>query len=135
MFPHPPLALRRARPTRRRSSSCSFSFPRRPAAAGTRRLARWSRCLRSEKLIGGAQITNVAGAGGIVGLPQFVNQWKGRPNALMVAGMVMVGAIITNKSPLKLTNVTPIARLTGEFEVIVVPADSPFKTRRIWSRR
>jgi len=83
--------------------------------------------LRSEKLIGTAQITNVPGAGGVVGLPQFVNQWKGRPNALMVAGMVMVGAIITNKSALKLTNVTPIARLTGEFEVIVVPPTSPFK--------
>ena len=54
--------------------------------------------LRTEKLITGAQITNVAGAGGAVGLPQFVNQWKGRPNALMVAGMVMVGAIIANKA-------------------------------------
>ena len=38
-----------------------------------------------------AQITNVGGAGGTVGLPQFINQWKGRPNALMVSGMVMVG--------------------------------------------
>ena len=55
--------------------------------------------LRAEKLISGAQITNVAGAGGTVGLPQFVNQWKGRPNALMVGGMVMVGAIIANKTP------------------------------------
>ncbi len=59
-------------------------------------------------------MTNVAGAGGAVGLPQFVNQWKARPNALMVAGMVMVGAILTNKSPINLTQVTPIARLTGE---------------------
>lgn len=86
--------------------------------------------LRSEKLIGTAQITNVPGAGGVVGLPQFVNQWKGRPNALMVAGMVMVGAIIANKSTLKLTDVTPIARLTGEFLVVVVPATSPLKNAK-----
>ncbi|TIT92619.1 MAG: tripartite tricarboxylate transporter substrate binding protein, partial [Mesorhizobium sp.] len=52
--------------------------------------------LRSEKLISGSQITNVGGAGGTVGLPQFVNQWKGKGNSLMVAGMVMVGAIIAN---------------------------------------
>ena len=84
--------------------------------------------LRSEKLISGSQITNVAGAGGTVGLPQFINQWNGRGNALMVAGMVMVGAIIANKSANKLTEVTPIARLTGEFEALVVPAASPFKT-------
>ena len=66
--------------------------------------------LRSEKLISGAQITNVGGAGGTVGLPQFVNQWKGKPNALMIAGMVMVGAIIANKSPVNLTQTTPIAQ-------------------------
>ena len=84
--------------------------------------------LRSENLISSSQITNVGGAGGTVGLPQFVNQWKGRQNALMVAGMVMVGAIIANKSPVNLTQTTPIARLTGEFEALVVPAASPFQT-------
>lgn len=84
--------------------------------------------LKAAGLIKGAQVTNVGGAGGAVGLPQFVNQWKGRGNALMVAGMVMVGALITNKSPVKITQTVPIARLTGEFEVIVVPPDSPHKT-------
>lgn len=86
--------------------------------------------LRAEKLVGGVQITNVAGAGGAVGLPQFVNQWKGRPNALMVGGMVMVGALIANKGPVKLTQTVPIARLTGELEVLVVPENSPFKTAK-----
>jgi putative tricarboxylic transport membrane protein len=84
--------------------------------------------LRAEKLIGTAQVTNVPGAGGVVGLPQFLNQWRGRPNALMVGGMVMVGAIIANKSPVTLADVTPIARLTGEFLALVVPAASPFQT-------
>lgn len=84
--------------------------------------------LRSTNLIKTAQITNVPGAGGVVGLPQFVNQWKGRGNALMVGGMVMVGAIIANKAAVKLTQTVPIARLTGEFQVVVVPPNSPFKT-------
>lgn len=84
--------------------------------------------LREEKLISGAQVTNVAGAGGTVGLPVFINQWKGRPNALMVGGMVMIGAIIANKAANNLSEVTPIARLTGEVEALVVPAASPFKT-------
>jgi putative tricarboxylic transport membrane protein len=84
--------------------------------------------LRTEKLISGSQITNVGGAGGTVGLPQFVSRYKGKGNSLMVGGMVMVGAIIANKSAVKLDQVTPIARLTGEFEALVVPAASPFKT-------
>lgn len=84
--------------------------------------------LRTEKLIFGSQITNVAGAGGTVGLPQFVGQWKGKGDSLMVAGMVMVGAIIANKAANNLSEVTPIARLTGEFEALVVPAASPFQT-------
>jgi putative tricarboxylic transport membrane protein len=78
--------------------------------------------LRAEGLISGAQITNVGGAGGTVGLPQ------GKGNALMVGGMVMVGAIIANKAPITLAGVTPIARLTGEPLALVVPASSPFKT-------
>ena len=46
----------------------------------------------------------------------------------MIGGLVMVGGIILNKSPVDLTMVTPIARLTSEYEVIVVPASSPHKT-------
>ena len=86
--------------------------------------------LRATGAVKGVQITNVGGAGGAVGLPQFLNQWKGQGNALMVGGMVMVGAIIANKSPVRLAQATPIARLTGEFLALVVPAQSPFKSAK-----
>src|SRR5262249_35762366 len=86
--------------------------------------------LRATGAVKGVPMTNVGGAGGAVGLPQFLNQWKGQGNALMVAGMVMVGAIIANKSPVKLAQATPIARLTGEFLALVVPAASPFKNAK-----
>ena len=74
------------------------------------------------------QVTNVNGAGGSIGLAQFVSQSKGDPQALIVGGYVMVGALITNNSPVTLDQVTPIAKLTGEQDVIVVPSASPFKT-------
>ena len=80
---------------------------------------------------GGAKsvtVENVAGAGGTVGLAQLVDKEKGNANVLMVNGLVMVGAILTNNSPATLEQVTPIARLTGEYEVIVVPAASELKT-------
>ena len=86
--------------------------------------------LRATGAVRGLQITNVGGAGGAVGLPQFLNQWRGQGNALMVAGMVMVGALIANKSPVRLAAATPIARLTGEFLALVVPAQSTIKTAR-----
>jgi putative tricarboxylic transport membrane protein len=74
------------------------------------------------------QVQNVPGAGGTIGLAQFANQSKGNPEALIVGGYVMVGAILTNGSPVSLADVTPIARLTGEYEAIVVPASSDIKT-------
>ncbi len=89
---------------------------------------RLEQAMKASNLIKSAQITNKGGAGGAVGLPEFVNQWKGRSNALMVGGMVMVGALITNKSPVSLTQTVPIARLTEESEVVVVPPQSPFKS-------
>ncbi len=74
------------------------------------------------------QVVNVPGAGGTIGLAQFANQSKGNPAALLVGGYVMVGAILTNKSPVTLADVTPIARLTGEALAIVVPANSTIKS-------
>jgi len=79
-------------------------------------------------LVGSFQFENVGGAGGMVGLPRFVNQRKGQANALMVGGSVMVGAAITNKSPVTMSDVTPIASLTEEAGIIVVPTDGKIKT-------
>ncbi|TDX75586.1 putative tricarboxylic transport membrane protein [Neorhizobium sp. R1-B] len=84
--------------------------------------------MQQEKISGNVQVMNVPGAGGTIGIAQFASQQKGKPNALMVGGYVMVGAILTNKSPVTLKDVTPIARLTGEYEAIVVPASSDIKT-------
>ncbi len=75
------------------------------------------------------QVTNVTGAGGTIGLAQLINA-KGDGSQLMVNGFVMVGAILLNKSPVNLTQVTPIARLTAEALVIVVPTESPIKNAK-----
>jgi len=104
-----------------------------PAAPG----GGWDQTARSiqqalvaEKLVKSAQVINIAGAGGTVGLAQFVNSAKGDGNQLMVNGFVMVGAILLNKSPVSLSQVTPIARLTEETQVMVVPANSPIRNAK-----
>ncbi len=71
---------------------------------------------------------NKGGAAGALGLAQFVNGSKGDPNALMVMGAVMLGGLITGKPPVSLSQATPIARLSSEYNVFVVPAASPFKS-------
>lgn len=71
---------------------------------------------------------NKGGAAGALGLAQFINSSKGDPDALLVMGAVMVGGIITSKPPVNLSQVTPIARITSEYNVFVVPAASPIKT-------
>ena len=70
---------------------------------------------------------NKGGAAGAIGLAQFVNGSKNDPNALMVMGAVMLGGIITGKPPVTLKQVTPLARITSEYNVFVLPANSPFK--------
>jgi len=84
--------------------------------------------MQSAKLVSSVQFENKGGAGGTIGLAQFVNSSKGDPNAVLIGGMVMVGAIYLDNSPVKLSMVTPVARLTGEYEMIVVPANSPHKS-------
>ena len=70
---------------------------------------------------------NKGGAGGTIGLAQFVNSEKGNPNALIVTGAVMVGAIETNRPPVTLKNATPIARLFADTMILVVPSNSPIQ--------
>lgn len=74
------------------------------------------------------EVYNVEGAGGTIGLAQLIDQEAGNADSLMVMGLVMVGAIRTNNAPVDLTQVTPIASLTAEWEAIVVKADSPYTT-------
>jgi putative tricarboxylic transport membrane protein len=73
------------------------------------------------------EVYNVGGAGGTVGIAQFV-QDEGDANSLMTMGSIMVGAIETNGSPVTLEEVTPLVRLLGEYEVIVAPTSSPYQT-------
>ncbi|MFI9557717.1 Bug family tripartite tricarboxylate transporter substrate binding protein [Nonomuraea endophytica] len=73
------------------------------------------------------EVYNVPGAGGTIGLAQLAGE-KGNGNLLMTMGLVMVGAIEQNKSKVTLSDTTPIAKLTEEYEIIVVPAESKLKT-------
>jgi len=75
-----------------------------------------------------AVFENRGGAGGTIGLAQFVNTERGNPSALLVTGAVMVGAIETGKPPITLKNATPIARLFADTLVLVVPASSPLQS-------
>jgi len=76
----------------------------------------------------GAQVTNKGGAGGTIGLAEFVRTGKGNDNAIMSIGSILVGAIILNKSPVTLDNVVPLVRLSDDAGAVAVPANSPFKT-------
>jgi putative tricarboxylic transport membrane protein len=78
----------------------------------------------------GITYDNKGGAGGTIGLSQFVNTEKANPNALMVMGAVMVGGIEMSKPPVTLKNVTPIARLTADTMIVVVPANSPIQSMK-----
>lgn len=82
--------------------------------------------LDDEQTLSTVQVVNIGGAGGTVGLAKLANERD--PNTLMVMGYVMVGAVETNMAENTLADTVPIARLTQESEIVVVPAKSPYKT-------
>lgn len=109
------------------SSSLRIMAPAAPGGGWDTTSRTMQAVIQANKLAAPVQVFNVPGAGGAIGLAQLVNS-KGDPNLLMTMGLVMSGALLTNKSKVTLDQVTPIARLTGEYEVVVVPAASPYKT-------
>jgi putative tricarboxylic transport membrane protein len=98
-----------------------------PAApgGGWDQLAReMQREIERQALTATVHVENVPGAAGTIGLAQFIDGRRGDGAALLVNGLVMLGAILWNQSPVSMTQVTPIARLTGEYEIVAVPAAS-----------
>lgn len=79
------------------------------------------------ELVGRTEVYNVAGAGGTIGLSQFV-RFDGDPSQLMTTGLIMVGAVVANHSPYSLDDTTPLVRLTTDYQVVVVTRDSPVKS-------
>jgi putative tricarboxylic transport membrane protein len=88
------------------------------------------KALQDAGAVSSVSFENKGGAAGAIGLAQFVNASKGDGNSLMVMGAVMLGGIITGKPPVTVTQCTPIARLTSEYNVFVVPANSPLQTMK-----
>ena len=120
------------------ATAAASPFPRKaldimaPAATGggfdtTARL--FQRALTEEKLVTqNVTVSNVPGSGGVVGMSQLLKNNKGEPHALIVVGRVTIGNQVIGKSDTKVSQLTPIARLMAESEVIVTPKDSPYKS-------
>jgi putative tricarboxylic transport membrane protein len=101
-----------------------------PAApgGGWDQLAReMQRHIEQQQLADSVVVENVPGAAGTIGLAQFANRRRGDREALLVTGLVMLGAILWNQSPVSIGQTTPIARLTAEFEIVAVPSASPHR--------
>jgi putative tricarboxylic transport membrane protein len=83
--------------------------------------------LTSAGLAERVEIVNAPGNGGTTGLSKFIKHSRGDDKQLLITGVFMVGALAVHRSPVTLGDVTPIARLTGEAGVVVVPAASPIQ--------
>jgi len=102
-----------------------------PAATGggfdtTARLIQ--KAISDEKIVTqNVTVSNVPGAGGTVGMSQILKN-TGNPYTLIVVGRVTVGSQVTGKTDAKVSQLTPVARMMAESEVIVTPKDSPYKS-------
>jgi putative tricarboxylic transport membrane protein len=83
--------------------------------------------LKAEGLLTSTSSVFKPGAGGSVGLAAF-QEIKGKPEAGIVTGIAMTGGLYSNKSKLNLLDSTPIAKILREYEGIVVPASSKYRT-------
>ncbi len=110
------------------AQALKFMIPANPGGGWDQTGRTLGKVMTEAKLIPSAQYENKGGAGGTIGLAQFVSASKGDPGAVMIGGQAMVSAVELNKSPVRVQQATPLARLVAEYSVIVVPANSPYKT-------
>ena len=70
---------------------------------------------------------NKGGKGGTLGLAYYAEKYNSDPNTLLMGGMVMVGAVALQKPAVDMSRINPIARLTSDYLVVVVAANSPIR--------
>jgi putative tricarboxylic transport membrane protein len=107
--------------------SVEIMAPANPGGGYDQHARAMQQVMQELNLASGVQVVNVPGAGGTIGLSQFVSGKK-RGTGLMITGLGMIGATLINKSPVSLDQATPLARLTGEYQPIIVSAESPLRT-------
>src|SRR5438874_13823416 len=100
------LTLAASNPALSQQLELKIIAPAQPGGGWDQTARSMQQALVAEKIAKSVQVINVPGAGGTVGLAQFVNAAKGDGSQLMVNGFVMVGAILMNKSPVTLDQVT-----------------------------
>ncbi|MDT9591556.1 tripartite tricarboxylate transporter substrate-binding protein [Nocardioides zeae] len=101
-----------------------------PAAAGggwDLAAREYQQAARTDGIVNNVQVVNVPGAGGTIGLGQLV-RFDGDATTLMVTGAAMVGGVEMGGGASRISDVTPIARLTDDYEVIAVPTESEWET-------
>ena len=124
------LAVAAGAPQARAASALKLMIPANPGGGWDITGRALGKALQDAGEAASVLYDNKGGAAGAIGLAQFANASKGDPNALMLMGAVMLGGIITGKPPVGLDRVTPLARLTSEYNVFVLPAGSSFKTMK-----
>jgi putative tricarboxylic transport membrane protein len=116
-----------AAPARAEIKSLEIIAPANPGSGFDQTSRAVREALMQAGLASGIQVVNIPGAGGTVGLAQFVAAKK--PGAsLLTIGVTTVGAILTNKPPVTLDDAVPLALLLREYSMVVVPAGSELKT-------
>lgn len=83
--------------------------------------------MRANSLVNNSQVVNIPGAAGTIGLGKL-STMHGQANTLMVTGAGLVAGVAQTDSPVTHDDVRPIARVVEEYDVVVVPADSPYET-------
>jgi putative tricarboxylic transport membrane protein len=122
------LGLAGLAPGARAAANLKVMIPANPGGGWDTTGRALGKAMQDAGAVSSVSYDNKGGAAGALGLAQFINGSKGDPNALMVMGAVMLGGLISSKSPLNLAQATPLARLTSEYNVFVLPANSPFKS-------
>ena len=83
--------------------------------------------MRVNALAGNAQVVNIPGAGGTIGLGKF-STMHGQADTILATGTAMVGGIALNESPVGFDDTTLLARVAEDYDVLIAAADAPYDT-------
>ena len=125
-----PLAFAQATPALRVGDRLHIVIPANAGGGWDQTGRALGAALVDSGMVGTVTYENMGGKGGTIGLARFVEQYSNQPDTLLIGGMVMVGAIALQKPPVDMGQIRPLARLTSDYLVMAVAADSPIRNAK-----
>ncbi len=123
-----PAATSKPKPANKLAAKLRIVIPANPGGGWDQTGRALGTAMISAGVVDEIEYENKGGKGGTIGLTYYAEKYSADPNTVIMGGTVMLGAVALQKPAVDMSSLAPLSRLTSDYLVMVVAANSPIRS-------